>query len=170
MKISIKIILVGLVLLCTNLTKSNAQNIGVLDYKVILYNLPQTKKVDTTLMALKIQYYVLLDRKKEDLQRKYKSYDSSFNVLSIDSKSQKTQVINNLKTELEKLQLKADSTIQAKTNELMFPIYQNFNKAIKEIAKKRKMTQVWDISTNGLLYRDEAIDITNDLKQYYHLK
>jgi outer membrane protein len=142
----------------------SAQKVGHIDYGSILSAMPETKKADSDIAALKTQ----LSKKAEGMQNKMQAKQKEAMTLAEQGKltpeMEKTYTaqLEKMQKDLEKFAGDADETIQKKRDELLKPILDKVETAVKDVAKEKGIAYVLDTST--LLYFDPTNDITPDVK------
>ena len=93
-----------------------------------------------------------IDVMQVELNKKYQDYLSEQDNLTDLIKKTKEQEINDLDKRIKEFQQTAQQGMQKKQNDLMQPIIEKAQKAIKDVARENGFTYIFDLSTGGILY------------------
>lgn len=137
------------------------QKIAFVNSSLILQDMPRVKQAESELDVLKTQLQkqyqgevTKWQGKLQDLQRKEKQGEISPKMLQDEAKVLEDEQQDLLKKEQEML-----TQLQKKENELLQPILNDVNDAIKKVAEANGYQAVFD-ATPALLYIDPVIDIS----------
>ena len=137
------------------------QKIAFVNSSLILQDMPTVKQAESELDVLKTQLQkqyqsevTKWQTKLQDLQRKEKQGEISPKMLQDEAKVLEDEQQGLLKKEQDML-----SQLQKKENELLQPILNDVNDAIKKVAEANGYQAVFD-ATPALLYVDPVIDIS----------
>lgn len=151
----------------------NAQNtptagvkIGYVDVNYILANLPDVKKVEADLKSLQTQLKNSMDAKYNEFQKKLTDYQNAVKAGTIPDavRANTERELAQLQENLQKLQEDAQTSLQAKEQQLMDPIYTKVGDAIKGVAKDMGLGYILSQKIGGLdviLYADEQNDVSD---------
>jgi len=146
-------------------TGLNAQKFGYLNSQALLAELPEVKQADANLQALQTQLEKKgqmmvqeLEGKYKDLQRREQSGEISPKALDEEAKKLKEQEGELSKYEQEVQQL------TTKRQELLQPLIDKVNNAIKQVATEGQFTYIFDSSTGILLYAADSMDVTASVR------
>ena len=162
----IKYFVVGLALIVST-SIASAQKIGYVNRGAILSETPAVKQANANLEALQKQ----LQKKYEgmvtewqgkyvELQRKEQQGDLSPKQLE-----EEGQTLRGEEAKIQQYQQEIQSQLAEKQESLLLPILENLNSKISEVAKENGYTFVIDDSAGILLYKDEAYDVTEMVRQ-----
>mgnify|MGYP001211795349 CR=1 FL=1 len=147
-----------------NLT--NAQKFGYLNSQALMAELPEVKQADATLQALQTQLEKKgqlmvqeLESKYKDLQRKEQSGEISPKALEEEARKLKEQ-----EGELSKYEQDVQKQLMSRRQELLQPVVDKLNNAIKQVATEGQFTYIFDSSAGILLYAQESLDVTAQVK------
>lgn len=166
MKKTIKYLLLSVVVLISAGIAQAQQKFAYVNSQELLQDLPEVKAADAEIKTLQQQLqkkgqemYESLQNKAMELQKKRDAGELS--PKQLDEEGQK------LTAEQETLgqyNTKMQTDIMKKQQELLEPIQDKVNTAIESIAKSEGYTMVFDASAGGVLYADEATNITSKVK------
>lgn len=164
-----KIIVCGVVLLFALVFVQKdleAQKFGYINSAALLAEMPEVKQADVQLATLRKQLQKkgqekaqVLQSKYQELARKEKSGEIAPNALQ-----EKAQQLKQEEMQLMQYQQDMQKTIMDKREELLQPILDKVQNAIDAVAETQSLTYVFDSSTGVLLYADESLDITDEVR------
>jgi outer membrane protein len=161
-----KVLSLTLFLFLTSSLAVMAQSkIGYMDSQKVMQNLPQRKTVKKTLTDYAKQQRKKYSDKEASYQKELSNFQKNKSSMSDTAVDNQKKKLTNMQSSLSKLGNKLSQQIQQKRNELMAPILQNINDAIKSIAKANGLDFVVDKSADEgsgtILYAsDQQMDIT----------
>ena len=139
----------------------NAQSkTGTIDSEYILSQMPELTKVEEDLKAYNKKLEDELKVKVDNYQAKVKEYQEKVASFTDPMKKTKQEEIINMENEIAKFRQNGSQLVQIEQNRLLQPLYQKIGKALEEVAKAEKYTQVFTITTSGLAYVDPNYDLT----------
>ncbi|OQY00193.1 MAG: hypothetical protein B6I24_00270 [Bacteroidetes bacterium 4572_128] len=101
-----------------------------------------------------------------ELQNKYQSYVAEKANLTDLIRQTKEQELQDLQQRIQTFQGTAQQELQKKEMELLKPIIQKAQDAIKEVGKENGFTYIYDIGTGAIVYySEESIDILPMVKK-----
>jgi len=144
----------------------NAQKFGYLNSQALMAELPEVKQADATLQALQTQLEKKgqlmvqdLETKYKELQRREQSGEISPKALEEEAKKLKEQ-----EGELAKFEQDVQKQLLSRRQELLQPVIDKLNNAIKQVATEGQFTYIFDSSAGILLYAQESLDVTTQVK------
>ncbi len=163
---NIKLLYLSVLSLLISFTGLQAQKIGYLNSQALLAELPEVKQADANLQALQTQLEKKgqmmvqeLEGKYKDLQRREQSGEISPKALDEEAKKLKEQ-----EGELSKYEQEVQKQLATKRQELLQPLIDKVNNAIKQVATEGQFTYIFDSSTGILLYAADSMDVTASVK------
>lgn len=146
-------------------TTPSAQKIGHADWEYIFNQLPEYKKIENDLRMFETQLQNQLKSKSQELENKYKAYQS----LSPDTpeaiKQDKESELSYLQENIQTFQQDAQASMQKKQKELISPVFAKVGKAIEDVARENGFTYIVNPQAIGggdiLLFADEQYNISN---------
>jgi len=145
---------------------ANAQKFGHFDLDSLLGMMPELSKANEDAAA----FYKQLEKQMIDMQTeldtKMKDYEQFGPTWSPSIKKLKEDEINGLNQRIQGFQMQAQTDFNNKKAELLKPIYDKINKAVKDIAKEKGYKYIFDSSKGAgiLVYADPADDVFALLK------
>lgn len=137
-----------------------AQKVGYVNSASIIAELPDVKAADLTVEALQKQ----LQKKAQDMVQKFQTDYAEVQRkvengdLSPKQQEEEGKRLETMQNELSKFEQDSYTQIQNKRNELLKPIYDKVNQAIKEVAEENGYFLLVDQGV--LLYSDPSVDAT----------
>jgi outer membrane protein len=144
----------------------NAQKIGYTNIDYIVANHPKSKQIETQLTTTRTQYSNAVQEKVKTFQDKLAVYQKGAAGMSEVIRTDREKELQNLQQSIEEFQRNAEAELQKKQQELLDPVLQEIDKAVKDVAKENNYTYVinTDVSpqlTPVLLYVTEDFNITD---------
>ncbi len=143
-----------------------AQKFGYINSQELISQLPEVKEANAKIETLKKQ----LQKKGQDmiaaLQAKYTALQKKQTDGLLSPKEIETEAAN-LKAEETKLgtfEQTSQQKIYEKSEELLSPIQNKINNAIKEVATDNSYTYIFDSSLGLVLYADPGTDVSDLVK------
>ncbi len=145
---------------------AHAQKFGYMNSQALMAELPEVKQADANLQALQTQLEKKgqqmvqeLEAKYKDLQRREQSGEISPKALDEEAKKLKEQ-----EAELGKFEQEVQKQLVAKRQELLQPVIDKLNNAIKQVALEGQFTYIFDASAGMLLYAQDSLDVTAQVR------
>lgn len=143
-----------------------SQKFGYMNSQLLLSELPEVKQADANLQALQTQLEKKgqlmvqeLEGKYKDLQRREQTGEISPKDLETEAKKLKAE-----EGELAKFEQDVQKQLLAKRQELLQPVIDKLNNAIKLVATDGQFTYIFDASAGMLLYAQDSLDVTAQVK------
>lgn len=160
MKLKIVSIATTLFIVFFSITSISAQKFGVVDTEKIISELPEVKQANSNIEALKAQ----LTKKGQDmlknLQTKYQALQEKQNELSPNQIKLENESIKKDQETLQAFEQESKDKIMKKSEELLSPVQERINEAIKTVATEKELTYIFDLSQGLILYNDDAVDVS----------
>ncbi len=157
-KLSLILLMIAFVLFANQSFSQGKAKFGHIDSQKLLSEMPETatarKAVDDYTKQLEDQ----LKTMQTELQKKYDDYVAKQATYSDLIKKTKEDELNSLQQRIQSFQQTAQQDIQKKQEELLQPVIDKAKAAIKEVAKAKGYTYIFDTSTGGLAYWPENSD------------
>ncbi len=155
-----KKVILSILVLATSFQLSAQSKTGTIDTEFILSKMPELVKVQEDLKAYNTKLEGQLKVKVDEYQAKVKEYQEKVASFTEPMKKTKQEEIINLENDIAKFRQNGSQLVQLEQNKLLQPLYQKIGKALEEVAKAEKYTQVFTITTSGLAYIDPNYDVT----------
>jgi outer membrane protein len=145
-------------------SSAQAQQFGYVNAQEILGELPAVKQADANLEALQAQLQKKLQASIEQLQKDYGALQQKIERGELSPVQQQAEV-EKLKAREQELSGEEQGMVQQiqdKRKELLEPIYDQLNNAIKAVAKEKGYTFIFDQQV--LLYSEESQNVSAEVK------
>ena len=166
-KTSLKLFLILAVCTVFGLS-AEAQKFGYLSSAAILQEMPEVKQAEADLEVLQKQLQSKGQSMLEDFQQKYlelerKNQQGEISPKELDAEA---QTLKNQETEIAQYEQDMQRQLMEKRDELLAPIIEEINEAIKQVAEEEGYSYIFDASpgTGILLYADESTDVMDKVK------
>lgn len=138
----------------------SAQKFGYVNSAAILAEMPEVKQADANLEALQKQLQKKGQGMVETLQKDYTAVRQKVDAgeLSPLQQQQESDRLEKAQAEIAKFEQEMSEQIQAKRQELLQPIYDKVNQAIKDVAEENGFQLIFDQGV--LLYAEESQDVS----------
>ncbi|MBQ5829442.1 MAG: OmpH family outer membrane protein [Alistipes sp.] len=170
MKKILKLTLAVALMMCA--TVASAQKFGRVDLAAIVPNMPEFKEAQTNLEAYGMDLQNQLEQIQVEFNQKYAEYEKNRATYTDTIRQMKESELQQLQQRFQEFQQIAQQDIQQKEAELMEPIYNKANEAVKAVAEAGGYIAIFstagDMATSaGLAYFDPAAltDITAEVKK-----
>jgi|APTNR8051073442_1049403.scaffolds.fasta_scaffold08694_3 outer membrane protein len=153
-----------LVLLTGASNLAQAQKFGYLNSAAILTEMPEVKQAEANLEALQTQLQKRLQANYEQLQQDFQAVQQKVERGELSPRQQEEEGnrLREREAALAKEEQDMAQQLQTKRNELLQPIYERVNNAIKAVATEGSFTMIFDQQV--LLYSDPAGDVSTLVK------
>ena len=149
-----------------------AQKFGRIDLAAVVTNMPEFKEAQTNLEAYGLDLQNQLEQIQVEFNQKYAEYEKNRATYTDTIRQMKESELQQLQQRFQEFQQIAQQDIQQKEAELMEPIYNKANEAVKAVAEAGGYMAIFstagDMATSaGLAYFDPAAltDITAEVKK-----
>jgi len=159
MKLSVLLIAIGF--LFSNHAYSQKNKIAHLNSQKIYQSMPELKTADETLNTFVKQYEDQLTKMNNEYTDKLTEFGNTQKEMNELIKNLKIEELDNLQKRIQQFKTTAQTSVEAKKNELYTPIIDKFNTAVKTVSKKNGYKLVIDNSQSAIIYHDTEDDITN---------
>lgn len=145
-----------------------AQNLkfGHINSQELLQAMPENDSAQAQLERFAKQLQDQMEAMQTELNTKYQDYLNQQEQLTDLIRKTKEEEIQQLQERIQNFQNTAQQEMQKKQNELMTPIINKANEAIKAVARENGFIYIFDISRGTILYfSDKSQDILPLVKQ-----
>lgn len=142
-----------------------AQKLGRINSQEVIMAMPETAAMQTSLQAVQKDWEENLEAINVEFNNKLQEFQKNLNTMSDAVRQIKEKELNDLRTRGSELQQMAQQDLGKKEQELMTPIIEKAQNAIKSVSKAGGFLAVFE--AGSLIYFDEAnlIDITPLVKK-----
>ncbi len=147
-------------------TTVSAQKFGYLNSQEILSQMNEVEQAKANLEVLSQQLRKKGEAMVADLQAKYGAVQQKVAAGELAPKAQEEEVakLKSQEQEIAKFEQDMVQQLQKKEADLLQPIYDKVNTAIKEVAQEQGYLFIFDQSTQVLLYADETTNVSTAVK------
>ena len=145
---------------------AQAQKFGFIDTQALISQLPEVQEANANIETLKKQLQkkgqdmiATLQAKYADLQKKQANGEISPKQLEVEGAQLKEE-----EAKLAQFEQTSQEKIFKKSEELLSPIQNKINNAIKEVAAEQGYTYIFDSSLGMVLYADPGTDVSTAVK------
>ena len=142
-----------------------AQKLGRINSQEVIMAMPETAAMQTSLQAVQKDWEENLEAINVEFNNKLQEFQKNLNTMSDAVRQIKEKELNDLRTRGSEVQQMAQQDLGKKEQELMTPIIEKAQNAIKSVSKAGGFLAVFE--TGSLIYFDEAnlTDITPLVKK-----
>jgi outer membrane protein len=160
----LKILLLSAALMCSTMLHAQALKFGHINSAELIQLLPNTKTADSALRKFGESLDTQLKTMSAEYQNKLQSYNSKRDSLSEIIRGVREKELTDLGARIQDFQQTAQESIQSKKEELYGPILKKAEDAIKEIAKEKGYSYIFDTSSGTVLYAQDSDNIMDLVK------
>lgn len=150
----------------------NAQKVAFIKSQEILTTLPEVKQANSDIEVLKSMFQKKGEEMVKELQMKYQTLQqkqASGELAPIEIEKQAAE-LKQEETKLGEFEQSSQEKIMQKSEELLKPIQDRVNKAIKDVADENGFLYIFDAGMGLVLYADPTADATNLVKSKLGIK
>lgn len=164
---NIKSTLLTILIVATLSTFSQAQKFGYLNSGQLLLEMPEIKQADAQLEVFQKELLAKGEQMVKAFEDKYRKVEAQVNKgeLSQIQIQQKQGELGKEQQEIQQYQVEVNQGLGAKREELYKPILDKVKQTMDQLGKEMGYTMIFDTSTGGLLFVEEADDLMPLMKQ-----
>ncbi len=151
-------------------THAQTLKFGHIDSGALIQLMPATKQADSTLRKYGESLDTQLKAMTAEYQTKLQHYQAKADSLPDAIRATKEKELTDLGQRIQDFQQTAQESIQKKKEELYSPILKRAEDAIKQIAKDKAYSYIFDTSLGSIIYAQESDDIMALVKVKLGLK
>lgn len=158
--------ILAILLMSYSISLAQDQKTGYVNTVELLQEIPEVKKANSDLEALRTQLQKKFQTMVQDLQTRYQETQrkEQQGELSPKQLEEEAKLIQEEEAKLNQQQEDMQNQIQEKQQTLLQPVLDKVNDAIAKVAKANGFTLILDSSQGLVLFADESIDITDMVK------
>ncbi len=149
---------------------SQTLKFGHIDSGELIQLMPQTRQADSTLRKFGESLDAQLKGMTAEYQNKLQTYQAGADTMPDAIRQTKEKELNDLGNRIQDFQQTAQESIQKKKEELYGPILKKAEDAIKEIAKEKSYSYIFDTSLGSVIYAQESDDLMPQVKTRLGIK
>lgn len=156
MKKIVLFLAIGLFL--TNLAIAQTK-FGWIDSRELLKAMPEVAKSETDIQAYAKTFQDQLQAMQQEYEKKVKEFQAGEKTMTDAVKEVKVKEIQDLEARMQSTNQSAQEKVEKKRQEMLQPILDKADKAIKDVAKEKGYDYIFDASTGTLLHAKDADNI-----------
>jgi outer membrane protein len=143
---------------------------GHVDRDSLVDMLPQRDSAEATVKTRAVE----LDRRLKAMQAEWElrvdDYQKNLATMPASTREAEEAELTAMRDRMLEAQSRAEKELESLHDELMGPVYQRVDDAIKAVATEKGIVYVFDLGTGAILYSDKGGDITAAVKAKLGLK
>ncbi len=160
MKSVFKICVLGILLFSAGFANAQTPKFGHIDLQALIGIMPERASAEKQFTAFQKELEDALGIMQKEFQTKYLEFATKRDSLSETVRKMKEDDLNAMNERIQTYQSSASQQLQAKQGELLKPVFDKADKAVKEVGAEKGLLYVFDLSTRSILYNSkESIDI-----------
>lgn len=163
--------IIAALLLIITASGVSAQKFAHINSQELLAAMPESDSAQAMIEKLAANYESQLEEMQVELNKKYDDYLNNRDKYTDLIRQTKESEISDLQSRIQQFETIATQELQTKRTELLRPILDKANGAIKNVAETNNFIYVFDISQgNPIYYSDQSVDILPLVKEKLGLK
>ncbi len=146
-------------MLIGNIAFAQAQKFGYIDSRELLKAMPEMTKAENDIQAYTKTFQDQLQSMSAEYEKKVKDFQAGEKTMTDAVKEVKVKEIQDLEGRIQSTNQSAQEKVEKKRQELLQPILDKADKAIKDVAKEKNFDYVFDSSNGSLLHAKESDNI-----------
>ena len=160
MKSVFKICVLGILLLSAGFANAQTPKFGHIDLQALVGVMPERATAEKQFTAYQKELEDALGIMQKEYQTKYLEYMAKRDSLSETVKKMKEEDLSAMGERIQTYQSSASQQLQTKQGDLLKPVFDKADKAIKEVGAEKGLIYVFDMSSRTILYNSkESLDI-----------
>ena len=142
----------------------SAQKYGYINSQQLIIELPEVQAANKQLETLKIQLQTQGQNMILELQKKAAALDAKKPELAPIEYDKQAQALKEDQAKIQEFEGSSQKQLYDKSAELLNPVEERVNAAIKELAKEEGYNYIFDMSQGFILYADPSTDVYEKIK------
>jgi outer membrane protein len=160
MKSVFKICVLGILLFTAGFANAQAPKFGHIDLQALIQTMPERAAAEKQFLAFQKELEDAMGMMQKEAQTKYMDYLAKRDSLSPTVLKIKEDDLKTINDKIQTYQESANQQLQAKQGELLKPVFDKADKAVKEVGAEKGLIYVFDMSARAILYNSkESLDI-----------
>jgi outer membrane protein len=151
----LKKLIIVLAAIIATYTASAQQKIGYLNSTDIMQSMTEYKTMSDAIEKKKGDYSKIMEDMYAEYDKKTKALQADPNM-SKPMQETKVQELKDLEKRMNDFQQKAQTDLQAYAQEIAKPLQAKFQSAVKELAKEKGFSYIFDLAANSVVYYPDA--------------
>jgi len=145
--------------------KAQAPKFGHIDLQALIQVMPERATAEKQFIAYQKELEDALGIMQKEFQTKYMEYASNRDSLSETVRKMKEEDLNAMNERIQTYQSSASQQLQTKQGELLKPVFDKADKAVKAVGAEKGLIYVFDMSSRVILYNSkESTDLLPAVK------
>ncbi|MDP2114562.1 MAG: OmpH family outer membrane protein [Bacteroidota bacterium] len=160
MKSVLKICVLGILLFSASFANAQTPKFGHVDLQALIEVMPERATAEKQFVAYQKELEDALGMMQKEFQTKYMEYATKRDSLSETLRKLKEEDLNAMNERIQTYQTTAQQQLQTKQGELLKPVFDKADKAVKEVGAEKGLIYVFDMSSRTILYNSkESLDL-----------
>lgn len=160
MKSVFKICVLGILLLSAGFANAQTPKFGHIDLQALIQIMPERATAEKQFTAYQKELEDALGIMQKEFQTIYLEYAQKKDSMTETVKKMKEDDLNAKNERIQTYQQSAQQQLQTKQQELLKPVFDKADKAVKEVGAEKGLVYVFDMSSRVILYNSkESVDI-----------
>jgi outer membrane protein len=160
MKSVLKICVLGIFFFSAVFANAQAPKFGHIDLQALIEVMPERATAEKQFVAFQKELEDALGMMQKEFQTKYMEYATKRDSLSETVRKMKEEDLNAMNERIQTYQSTAQQQLQTKQGELLKPVFDKADKAVKEVGAEKGLIYVFDMSSRTILYNSkESLDV-----------
>ncbi len=166
MKNGFKLLLVGAILLGGMTLNAQQLKFGHIDSRELLMAMPESDSAQAKIQQLAQDYEDQMEEMQVELNKKYDDYLRNRDKYTELIRQTKEADIQEMQQRIANFEQMAQQDLQTQQSQLMRPILEKANKAVREVAQEQGFIYIFDTgSGNPVYWSEKSIDILPMVKE-----
>ncbi|MBW8330731.1 MAG: OmpH family outer membrane protein [Prolixibacteraceae bacterium] len=160
MKSVLKICVLGILLFSASFANAQTPKFGHVDLQALIEVMPERATAESQFVAYQKELEDALGMMQKEFQAKYLEFATKRDSLSETVRKMKEEDLGAMNERIQTYQQSAQQQLQAKQGELLKPVFEKADKAVKEVGAEKGLIYVFDMSSRTILYNSkESLDL-----------
>jgi outer membrane protein len=160
MKSVFKICVLGILMFSAGFANAQTPKFGHIDLQALIQIMPERATAEKQFLAFQKELEDAMGLMQKEFQTKYLEYATKKDSLSETVRKMKEEDLNAMNERIQTYQSSAQQQLQTKQGELLKPVFDKADKAVKEVGAEKGFIYVFDMSSRSILYNSkESVDI-----------
>ncbi len=140
--------------------KAQELKFGHIDSRELLMSMPESDSAQAKIQRLAADYDQQMEEMQVELNKKYDDYLQNRDKYTNLIRQTKEADIQEMQQRIQNFQQMAQEDLQTQQSQLMRPIIEKANKAVREVAEEKGFIYIFDIgSGNPVYWSDKSTDV-----------
>ena len=165
MKSVFKICVLGILLFSAGFANAQTPKFGHIDLQALIQIMPERVVAEKQYNTFQKELEDALALMQKEFQAKYMDYATKRDSLSETVRKMKEDDLNAMNERIQTYQSSASQQLQTKQAELLKPVFDKADKAVKEVGAEKGLIYLFDMSSRVILYNSkESTDMLPAVK------